>query len=994
MALNRDDYAIVVGIGHYPGLDVTCPDATAHAASFAAWLTAAEGGGLPSANVRLLLSAEGRGDRAPGPRIGDIHDALDALGSGGGGRAGRRLYAVFAGCTSGNDLDNLALLFADAGLDRLPPAALSLKQHREYLVRAGAFRQFVFLADIRQVAGPVDLRSPRLMLRPRTDGWVPQEFVAAGAAVVCEARATLAEASRTGPLWRLDCGALASRLRAQADHQGGWLQIEQTSPAGPVAGFWFGDAGEDSGTGHGGIGDIRVEVPHWTALVTAYDRLMRPVAQGSTPEAAGAGRWVSWLRQLPVGAYTVEGALGSSTARRSPVLVASGRTAPTSLADTPPEPKNGLLRLVTAAPLAEAEAADPAQTAAAVMTSAAPTWMHPAPPHPGRAGLFVFVRSIVPDPASDFADGLVLLDGDENVIIELAGKAVQRGAGWLAFNAHLPPGDYVLRREARSDARIRHQPLHLCAGWTAHVFLAARHLPALQSMALNVVPMGQSFKPDDRAAEAAYSLFEALRAGAPAALSLVESAAFRNVFDSSKGGAPWLIVLAAYVIQGAREGRGSEGLDDRLLNLLGQLDAGFSAHPDVRALRLRSEEAPSAAFRHPPMLHAGLRSIMRRATPGNGLVPAGSLTERVGAGIVADSPWTAWREAAPPSESVAPRRGALLANLLPAKNPVFQLTEPASAAPPTPETSATAVADLVADLTLVQAAASVVSLIKAGKPPEVFRIDPAQVANGLLGMVKPARVGAVLGLPVDGIKDSLKSLRQAAFGQASPSSDASGAKRRAESDVLAQAVESYTDAAATTPGALIAAEPTTIEECVATLRTEAAGLKNAALPDLEKATLLNLAARLEGVAGYLLRFADRMLVEDATGRSSVNGAMLEWLNRTQPTPSAAAQFGSGEAALREVITQSLGQAVGHDGQTIAQAIIENQVDGSTLGHVTVLRDRAAGELPDGALGDVDALLPRLTLHAALLVHGLPMYRKQYLDSLTKVLGTIEGRLGV
>ena len=117
----QDDYAVVVGIAGYPklgDLDGTENDAIA----FSEWLVSADGGDVPRQNVKLVLSSDypynGRPTEAL-PTTALVDQKFDELiedGLGQGGRLGRRLYMFFAGHGIAPDIDETALLMANAAV--------------------------------------------------------------------------------------------------------------------------------------------------------------------------------------------------------------------------------------------------------------------------------------------------------------------------------------------------------------------------------------------------------------------------------------------------------------------------------------------------------------------------------------------------------------------------------------------------------------------------------------------------------------------------------------------------------------------------------------------------------------------------------------------------------------------------------------------------------------------------------------------------------------
>jgi hypothetical protein len=113
-----DDYAVVVGINKYPYLsDLDGPEYDA--LDFADWLYAPTGGNVPSppnSNVRLILSSN-YPSTSPEPAEWQICNAFEnlcRLGESNNGRAGRRLYIFMAGHGFSPNVDETALLTANA----------------------------------------------------------------------------------------------------------------------------------------------------------------------------------------------------------------------------------------------------------------------------------------------------------------------------------------------------------------------------------------------------------------------------------------------------------------------------------------------------------------------------------------------------------------------------------------------------------------------------------------------------------------------------------------------------------------------------------------------------------------------------------------------------------------------------------------------------------------------------------------------------------------
>lgn len=121
------DAALVIGIAHYPSLR-PLQGPVGDASRVADWLRGA--GGLPAANVELVVSDA----ISPGrPILSEIDEAFDRIFNRARGWADpRRLYIYFAGHGCSKAIDHLALLMANADVDRLN-RAMNATEYREAL---------------------------------------------------------------------------------------------------------------------------------------------------------------------------------------------------------------------------------------------------------------------------------------------------------------------------------------------------------------------------------------------------------------------------------------------------------------------------------------------------------------------------------------------------------------------------------------------------------------------------------------------------------------------------------------------------------------------------------------------------------------------------------------------------------------------------------------------------------------------------------------------
>jgi Caspase domain len=147
VAVNDQDYAIVVGINTYPQLRVLRAAVT-DATRFAEWLQLPNGGGLPSDNVELIVSAEilpiEPFDAKPIQE--NIDKALRKFGVERNKRIGRRLYFYFAGHGIGPSFNNVGMLMAHAAMCRLNNN-IGLQNYLEYFHEHVLFDELVFILD-------------------------------------------------------------------------------------------------------------------------------------------------------------------------------------------------------------------------------------------------------------------------------------------------------------------------------------------------------------------------------------------------------------------------------------------------------------------------------------------------------------------------------------------------------------------------------------------------------------------------------------------------------------------------------------------------------------------------------------------------------------------------------------------------------------------------------------------------------------------------------
>lgn len=150
-------YALIVGIDDYPRFR-SLKGARKDAEDFHAWLINPDGGGVPPANVELVLSKED----PVRPIHDDIDDALEKILSKARGDGGdKRLYLYFSGHGLGRSNVGADLCLAPWSKQRRA-MALDSMSYLKLVMGCGYFREVIFLLDCCRV------REMRLTALPPT----------------------------------------------------------------------------------------------------------------------------------------------------------------------------------------------------------------------------------------------------------------------------------------------------------------------------------------------------------------------------------------------------------------------------------------------------------------------------------------------------------------------------------------------------------------------------------------------------------------------------------------------------------------------------------------------------------------------------------------------------------------------------------------------------------------------------------------------------------
>jgi uncharacterized caspase-like protein len=157
--MSEAHHAITIGINSYPEFP-PLQGAENDAIDFHEWVISPRGGNVPSANAELILSS-GKTRRDARPTAEQIDDAFERLHiiARRKGRVGSRLYLFFAGHGFSQDLDETALLMANAS--EIYTHHLAGRRYAQWFQTAAYFDEVVLFMDCcRQNYPKVILRHP------------------------------------------------------------------------------------------------------------------------------------------------------------------------------------------------------------------------------------------------------------------------------------------------------------------------------------------------------------------------------------------------------------------------------------------------------------------------------------------------------------------------------------------------------------------------------------------------------------------------------------------------------------------------------------------------------------------------------------------------------------------------------------------------------------------------------------------------------------------
>lgn len=692
----------------------------------------------------------------------------------------------------------------------------------------------------------------------------------------------------------------------------------------------------------GGNGRLRVELPHWAALVEVQDHDLNVVGdlgfENTDDDQLAAVR-------LRPGAYQVTVRLdGRAESTWASVVPGHSVTVPRGVWTG--------MRIEGALP-AQGVAGTPRLISDAAKRMSLTTPSPLAGPDEPTA-LFVFIESGAGS-ARELLARLTLEEvrpGGAGRTLASARVGVSTQGRWIAAHLKVTPGSYILR-DAGTDKDVpRRQIVHLPGGWQAQVFLSDDADPLLSGFTYNLARPSEGFAPASDAAVAAAAVLSALANDEAGLLVSSNQRLGKLLLEERRN--PWLAVLAAHALAAGAPARLFEAAKSNLgPSLQDFLCNTIPDHPDVRAL-YGGPNAPSLDV--PPMLRAGLRRILGEGAQRTGVYTPGSLLEEISGRLLADSPWTAWTEDAPLVARVtAPEaRAAVMQAALPSSAPIFAVGAD----------HAVDVEGLFRDLSLASAGYEVMlDLARDREQPAEGQMESPAIAAALEA-ITPESLSLRAGSSVERSQAELSTLKSIAAGAATAVPGVLSEPLTAEA-----IVRSVRDAVSLPPADDVGDGGRTLEDDAQELLTQAAEL--AAAANFNDPQLVE---SLRDLARRVLGHADLLVVTDVNDQPLYANGAVQVLSST-PGESSAARFAHMINAGRSGVITA--QEAATDGWKLARRAVNNPRTGALQGYVQSLSPTDRSSLSRGHLQSLREVLPQVTLQTGLLLYGSADKREDY-----------------
>lgn len=812
--------------------------------------------------------------------------------------------------------------------------------------------------------------------------------------------------------------------------------------------FKFRKSKQEKQTGEPKSGVLKIEVPHWSAQVRVFNGALQPESEiGKIKSDRQLKSGYSLEAVLPPGNYLVQTSLEGKTESEW-IPVNAGKMTEVS-------PKAWAnLKFTSASPLEKTDNFNRTHTDEAEKLSREITWKYKNYDCDSR--LFLFVRTLDPkNYGGAFSDGLQLLTERGELVTDFSdGIRKNKRRGWMAFNADLPAGGYILRR-GRRGVHLRYQVFYLCGGWETQIFLKARAYPSLSTWSVNMAPHGVGFHPFDEAVLAAEVITDNLRHSSNSSF-LLQNEKIRQGIDvllDEKMENPWLGILAAHAIERLTEQTREDNPEVReYFDILEQkvkpfLHRALGEHPDVRALLLNDGFPAEKPFDFPPSLLAGLQRAQTHSVRFADTIPLDSLTDCAVDSLVINAPWTAWRHLVrEPKHNLYPQSkrlrvkqsdsttdfsvSAVLSQTAAPRTPVYRLAEDE----PTEEATAagaaavrqTATETVLQDAPMIQKVKErVLNYAKnfdLGSLRDKIEFNSSEVINNVLSQVTSEEISLKFGISLSRTEESLKVLHSqvAVAGNAESDEPMSAAQTMhtekslltVEQAILEYALNKFgkTESEAAGEGAAQAVPKYTIREIVSKIQSEADRLCVAAAqnPDFAADIAQTFAGKLYRVAENLLKHADFVLITDQRGKILYsNGTFLllilpkssdrALLSESETNEARSRKqknwenvLESAQTGLSEIINQY--EAIEWRKWRLSRTEIDDRAANRSISYLNLLRVTDFPPLGEEVLREIDAAAANLTFYAPLLVYGSKDNSEQNGKNLIGAIERLEARI--
>ncbi len=787
-------------------------------------------------------------------------------------------------------------------------------------------------------------------------------------------------------------------------------------------------------------GVLKVDAPHWAAEVRVANSQLEPVlATGVIRHDSSSGTGYLMEATLPAGIYEVSVTLEGKT-RREWVPISGGEV--THVDGDAWES----LSFTSASPVRGTNNFDQIQAERAARFSVERTDLSTQ----GNSGLFLFVRKDKRSAGTaSFFDGLQLLTPADELVTDFSrGFEFNEEEGWMAFNADLPTGGYILRR-GRKGVRLRYQAFYLCRGWRTHIFLNAGAFPSLSTWSLNMARTSVPFDPGNPALRAGEVIIDGLRYTTDSAVVLQNPEVERSlkVLLDNKFDNPWLGVLGAHAIlkleKSTRDLKtqaeyGDSDFRTRVSDEIEKnrwystvlrekvrpfLAAELPDHPDVRSLLLDEDRPADRPFDFPPSLLPGLRRIQEHSLVWADTIRVNSLSDRILDNLLTNSPWVGWRSLDRDTGATGAQRKArlrtrkdmmtdytvssVLSPTVVPRTPVFHLQE---FDPKASKKSATET--VLQDAPIIQKSKELVlryvqSLDMETLPSEVT-INSSDEIEKTLSDVSAANVSRSFGIPLARTEETLRGLKEQAAGP----SGTSAVSAKPEKSVNLSIQQAILEYALSSPisSDTEQAPPVSkymIREIVGKIQGEADRLLTQLSDgkDLSREGNAEFAERLYCIADDLLKHADFVLITDHAERIQYsNGTFVLLISpKSSDRTSQKTNFVTGYRLkrIREWQKALKGSPKGissvHNAYLeeewqrwrLSRTEITDEALNRSMCCLNVLRVDGYRHLDDSDLDRVSELTARFSMFVPLWLYGSAEHESEYRSKIERTIQQLE-----